>query len=149
MNQTIREQVAEFHNAIGAPILLNPTTPSSAMLKRRLQLVGEEFAEFCEALGFRLMGRALRAMLHSVVFTSLTGEFDMPAAVDACADIDYTVEGTRLELGVYGPAVAAEVHAANMRKIGGPQRADGKQMKPQGWRGPDISGVLKSQGWIP
>lgn len=34
-----------------------------------------------------------------------------------------------------------------MAKLGGPRRADGKVMKPIGWRPPDIEGVLNRQGW--
>lgn len=30
-----------------------------------------------------------------------------------------------------------EVQRANMAKVGGPVRADGKRLKPDGWRGPD------------
>jgi len=46
-------------------------------------------------------------------------------------------------------AVLAEVHAANMRKFGpdGPiLRFDGKLLKPDGWVGPDIAGVLTEEG---
>lgn len=43
-----------------------------------------------------------------------------------------------------------EVHAANMRKAGGPKcPTTGKQLKPEGWVGPDIAGVLKRNGLIP
>lgn len=43
-----------------------------------------------------------------------------------------------------------EVHAANMRKAGGPKcPTTGKQLKPDGWVGPDIAGVLKRHGLIP
>lgn len=40
-----------------------------------------------------------------------------------------------------------EVHAANMRKVGGPKCPDtGKQLKPEGWTKPDIEGVLRKHG---
>jgi predicted HAD superfamily Cof-like phosphohydrolase len=145
----IREQVAEFHNAIGANILLRPTKPDDAVLRRRLQLVGEEFCELCEAMGFMRLGFMTRSLLNTPEFNTPTADFNMVKTADACADVDYTVEGTRLELGIYGPPVADEVHRANMRKVGGPRREDGKQMKPDGFVGPDVAGVLRAQGWKP
>jgi predicted HAD superfamily Cof-like phosphohydrolase len=30
-----------------------------------------------------------------------------------------------------------EVHRANMTKLAGPKREDGKQLKPEGWQPPD------------
>jgi len=40
-----------------------------------------------------------------------------------------------------------EVHRANMDKAGGPKRADGKVLKPEGWKPPDIHGILEQWGW--
>jgi predicted HAD superfamily Cof-like phosphohydrolase len=34
-----------------------------------------------------------------------------------------------------------EVHGSNMKKVGGRVRGDGKQLKPEGWRPPDLAGV--------
>jgi predicted HAD superfamily Cof-like phosphohydrolase len=42
----------------------------------------------------------------------------------------------------------AEVHRANMAKLGGFRRADGKWMKPPDWTPPDIEGLLAAKyGW--
>ena len=50
--------------------------------------------------------------------------------VDSLGDIDYVNEGARLEFGVNGEGIAAEIQAANMRKIGGPVRPeDGNQRR--------------------
>lgn len=35
-----------------------------------------------------------------------------------------------------------EVHRTNMAKLGGPKRADGKQLKPDGWQPPRIAEML-------
>jgi predicted HAD superfamily Cof-like phosphohydrolase len=89
----------------------------------RLALIREEFIE---------LEKAVR-------------ERNMVDAADALADITYVVLGAALAWGVDLPAVFEEVHAANMRKIGGPVREDGKKLKPPGWEGPDIAGVLEKQ----
>jgi predicted HAD superfamily Cof-like phosphohydrolase len=46
-------------------------------------------------------------------------------------------------------AVYAEVHASNMSKVGGPIRADGKVLKGNGYRLPDLSRVLKRKSSKP
>jgi predicted HAD superfamily Cof-like phosphohydrolase len=38
-----------------------------------------------------------------------------------------------------------EVHRANMTKILGRKREDGKQLKPEGWTGPDHEKILQRQ----
>lgn len=50
-------------------------------------------------------------------------------------------------LGIDLGPVFEEVHRANMAKVGGPTRADGKILKPEGWTPPDVAGVLRRQGW--
>jgi hypothetical protein len=72
---------------------------------------------------------------------------DMVELADGFADLDYVVEGARLEFGIHGQEIADEVQRANMAKVGGPIREDGKRLKPAGWKPPDIAGVLRAQGW--
>jgi predicted HAD superfamily Cof-like phosphohydrolase len=71
---------------------------------------------------------------------------DMPAFADACADIDYVVEGARIAFGIRGEPIADAVHDANMTKLLGPI-VNGKKLKPAGWKAPDIEGLLREQGW--
>jgi predicted HAD superfamily Cof-like phosphohydrolase len=61
---------------------------------------------------------------------------------DGLADLIYVAVGAALELGIPLAAVWDEVHTANMRKTTGEKRADGKQMKPAGWVGPDVMGAV-------
>ena len=72
---------------------------------------------------------------------------DLPKAIDALADLDYVVEGSRLSFGVHGDAIADEVHRANMTKMGGGRDEHGKVKKPEGWTPPDIEKCLRDQGW--
>lgn len=77
---------------------------------------------------------------------------DLVEFADALADLDYVIEGTRLEFGINGAPIAAEVHRSNLSKLGpnGPMlREDGKILKPPGWTPPDIAGELRKQGWQP
>lgn len=66
-------------------------------------------------------------------------------AADGSADVIYTLFGLLLRLGINRNQfyrVWAEVTRANMDKADGPLRADGKRLKPEGWRPPDIHGAL-------
>lgn len=149
-SQTIRGRVAEFHLAMDVPVLKVPAIPGELRVRLRMSLIAEEFLESMEAVYPRLAGSSfweyLKKFIHSIINTS-TVRVDLLKLADSLCDIDYVVEGTRLEFGIDGDKVLEEVHAANMRKVGGPVRADGKRLKPPNWRGPDIAKVLRRMGW--
>jgi predicted HAD superfamily Cof-like phosphohydrolase len=116
----------------------------------RLRLIAEEFEELIRACldvsdeGTEFLQRSLRRLVDFEPVNVL-----LPEAVDALADIEYILLGTALEFGTdMGPIMGA-VHAANMRKEGGPTRSDSKILKPPGWVPPDIEGALRAQGWEP
>jgi predicted HAD superfamily Cof-like phosphohydrolase len=146
-------QVREFHTAMGIPTADAPAIPDEARVRLRAALIAEEFFETMEALiekhphshtDFLTAKDAIRRVLtHGVVAV------DLPALADGLADLDYVVEGTRLEFGIQGAPIAAEVHRANMAKVGGLKSPTGKQLKPEGWTPPDIEGELRKQGWRP
>jgi predicted HAD superfamily Cof-like phosphohydrolase len=144
---TLREQVAEFHRAVGQPLLESPTIPAEERVRLRARLMAEEFFETMVAMFSRLERRSLDYIysdLKAFIDVGVIG-VDLPELVDGLADLDYVVEGTRLEFGVDGGPIAAEVHRANMAKSGGNVRADGKILKPEGWKPPDIPGELLKQ----
>lgn len=145
---TLRKQVTEFHTAMGQPVLGVPAVPDNDRVRLRLRLIAEEFFELLSA---SLVGTASTklAIAKSDVMHAIAGSLcvDLPEFTDALADIDYVVEGTRLEFGIDGEPIAAEVHATNMAKVGGAVRPDGKIQKPDGWSPPDLAGLLRKQGW--
>jgi predicted HAD superfamily Cof-like phosphohydrolase len=145
---TLREQVLEFHRAMSVPVSHEPKVTSDDRVRLRCALLAEEFFE---TLGSMLVlestiDKDARATVMDACKFAVV-EVDMVGLVDGLADLDYVVEGTRLEFGVDGAPIAAEVHRANMAKIGGPVRADGKRLKPEGWKPPNIAEELCRQGW--
>lgn len=150
----IRLQVEAFHEAFGLPVLDRPTVPSTDRVRLKLALILEEMAELVCALQGLDASKA-KALFASSGLLELINTFDpnvnLVDAADALADIDYTVEGLRLELGINGAPIAAAVQAANMAKLGPDgkpiYREDGKVIKPEGWTPPDIEGELRRQGW--
>ena len=144
----LREQVKEFHEAFGVEgDRLYPGEQTKEIRALRAALIAEEFFELLLALGIFVSPSAIEHIRASIEHP--IGETDLPALADAMADLDYVVEGTRLAFGIDGRPIAWEVHRANMAKIGGPRREDGKILKPEGWEPPDIVGRLKDQGWKP
>ena len=110
--------VEEFHRVVvGIP---DEDTPAIRRPELRAELIREEAAEAVEAI--------------------LAG--DLPAAIKELCDILAVTYGTAAEFGVDLAPFWDAVHASNMRKANGPIRSDGKKMKPAGWVGPDIAGLL-------
>lgn len=131
MTQSNFQKIVDFHKAAGAAYSAVPTLPDEALLNFRLQLIREEYEEVCAA------AKALQAagQAHSAV--------DLVSFAHELADLLYVVYGTFASIGVDADAVFAEVHRANMTKIGGPVRADGKLLKPEGWQPANVTAVLE------
>lgn len=148
--KTLHAQLLEFHRAMGQPILSRPAIPSEDRVRLRAALIIEEAFELAESLfasefGGAILGAAKQHVLLICKFADV--RVDLPELADALADLDYVVEGTRLEFGIDGAPIAAAVHAANMRKADGPIAPNGKRLKPPGWTPPDVAGELRRQGW--
>jgi len=153
----LQRQVREFHETFELPSGEGvPAVPSSERLNLRMNLLLEELLEVVFAVysdsrgGITTLDRLNQIRL---VFEAIQ-EFhevkcDLPALARELADLDYIIEGTRLECGIDGVPVAAVVHATNMAKLGGERRSDGKVLKPEGWQPPDVASELLKQGWVP
>ena len=109
------EDVLAFHRQFGVPSPVIPAIPKKERIKLREKLIDEEYMELAAAMD----------------------KNDMVAIADACADLIYVVIGTAIEYGIPLPNVWSAVQLANMSKIGGPTRADGKILKPSGWKAPE------------
>lgn len=161
-SMTLHEQVLAFHKRFGQSVGEKPHVPDEKTVRFRLSLIAEEFFELLDAFGRRHdpeHQRHAREAIEGYIDGSVPVDVDLPALVDAMADLDYVVEGTRITFGVDGAPIAAEVQRANMAKLpsyvaekdamhqGAVKREDGKIMKPPGWTPPDIEGKLRAQGW--
>ena len=148
---TLRKRLIAFHQLFDQPILSTPSVPPDERVRLRAALIAEEFFETLESMFDTWpYGTTLQTDREQVMrfIRKAPIKVDMPELADGLADLDYVIEGTRLEFGIDGEPVGAEVHRTNMAKIGGPKDpVTGKVLKPVGWTPPDIEGVLKAQGW--
>ena len=118
------EAVLEFHETFNARVGESPGLPGEDAVALRIRLIREELDELEK---------------------SISGQ-DVVDVADALADLLYVTYGTAIAFGIDVRPVFEEVHRANMTKMGGKVRADGKILKPEGWEPPGIEEVLRRQG---
>ena len=115
--------VRAFHEKFGCFVGRRPEFPGREAYELRRSLVREEYYELSDAMEAD----------------------DIPQVADAMADLIYVVLGTAIAYGIDLRPIFAAIHAANMAKIGGAKRDDGKILKPAGWKHPDIAQLLEAQ----
>jgi len=70
---------------------------------------------------------------------------DLVKIADGIADSIVVLLGTAVTYGIDIRPVWDEVHRSNMAKKGGKLRADGKLLKPKGWKPPEIEKEVRRQ----
>ena len=117
------EDVLAFHRKFACYVGDYPHLPERSIVDLRLRLIREEYCELIEAI-------------HRV---------DLAAIADAITDLMYVIIGTAITLGIDIRPIWQAVQRANMAKTGGGTRADGKILKPPGWKAPDVSALIELQ----
>ncbi|HZF89457.1 MazG nucleotide pyrophosphohydrolase domain-containing protein [Streptomyces sp.] len=129
MSSSPADLVREFHLAFGLDARSAPTEVPTELAAHRGELLAEEAAEVAEV--------------------SVDGPLDRLA--HELADVVYVAYGTALVHGIDLDQVIAEIHRSNMTKLGPDgtvsRRADGKVLKGEHYEAPDVSAVLRRQGW--
>lgn len=123
-----QQDVEAFHRLCGLPIG-DFREPALRDVDLRIELIEEELAELKKAIATD----------------------DLAAATDALIDIMYVTIGAAVTWGVHLHGPWTEVQRTNMAKAPDGvvrRREDGKILKPEGWKPPDMEGVLKSQKMI-
>lgn len=123
--KNLLNDVAAFHKACDVPVLETPTIPPIARQKLRLDLISEEYRE------------TINALVNN----------NIEQIADGIADLIYVLVGTALEYGIPLDKVWDEVQRSNMMKVDintgkVRKREDGKVLKPDGWKAPDIHKAL-------
>jgi predicted HAD superfamily Cof-like phosphohydrolase len=144
------ERALAFHRALDLPVGDRPGNITQRRRRLRLTLLGEEVAEFVAAMvnlddaaTETLKDDIVRRFLHAETSGYRVGVDMAHVAKEAC-DVHVVTSGALVEYGIDEDAAYDVVHASNMAKAGGPTRADGKHLKPEGWRPPDVAAAI---GW--
>lgn len=109
-----------FHKTFGCHIG-DGKPPRVADAEMRCRLLREECKELCEALEAN----------------------DLIGTIDGVCDLLYVTLGTAVACGFDVEKFFYEVHDSNMDKVGGGRDAGGKILKPDGWKPPNIKGILR------
>ena len=167
--KSLHEQVTEFHRKYSHPVRETPGPISDERMRFRARLIAEEFFEVLEAIftdevacdghaGHDLSSGACPSCgnkfhtlgLHTLeegireLIAKSTLKVNYPELFDGLGDLEYVTTGTRVECGIDGEPIAAEIHRSNMQKVPNGTSEPGK---PPGWKPPDIEGEMKKQGW--
>ncbi|MFT7585815.1 MAG: putative HAD superfamily Cof-like phosphohydrolase [Cellvibrionaceae bacterium] len=125
--KTNAQKIKDFHTTMGAIAPDKPTMPSQELLNLRLTLIREEYEEVTE-------------QFNKLIDTEST---DMASLIHELTDLLYVTYGAIWACGVDPDPIFEEVHSANMRKLDGPRRADGKVLKPQGWQPANVAKIIE------
>lgn len=150
-----QEQVQEFHVATGGFGSIN--TPEGRLL--RAKLIMEEAVETVAALGFEATGEIADPSKpkwgqdgpNDDILANFSRSYDEPHLldfIDGLCDLTYVTMGAAVNIPVNIERHFDEVHRANMAKLGGPMREDGKVLKPEGWTPPDHQSILDRHGFL-
>lgn len=118
-----QEDVRRFNTKLGGYLGNMKTPVPPEVIKLKKDLIEEEHNEFQDAID---------SGNHAHI-------------AKEAADLIYVVLGATLAYGIDLNPIWDAVQASNMKKQGGGNRADGKIMKPPGWKAPAIAGLLYAQ----
>jgi predicted HAD superfamily Cof-like phosphohydrolase len=110
--------VLTFHRMLDIPI---GESPAIRRPNLRAKLIREEARETSDAI---MQG-------------------NMIEAIDGMCDLIVVTYGTAVEFGIDLAPFWDEVHRTNLAKAGGPVREDGKVLKPEGWKPPNLTRVFQ------
>lgn len=142
-----QEAVTEFHRETGSTI---GTTVAVRDRELRAKLILEEAVETVAALGFEASAEIIQpddfnGEHNGRIIARFIKSFPKPNLeeyIDGMCDLIYVVAGSAVAAGVDLAPHFEEVHRANMTKLTGPKREDGKQLKPEGWQPPNHRALL-------
>lgn len=115
--------IKHLHEAWGQPAPEKPVIIDDDARELRRTLIMEEVSE------------TLDAMVDK----------NLAEIADGIADSIVVLLGTAVTYGINMTPIWNEVHRTNVAKTQGPIREDGKQLKPEGWKPPDIARLIAEQ----
>ena len=118
------DNVKEFHQTFGAPVLDEPTIPLDRV-NLRINLLLEELVELAQASGRNALNEFSKQLkieayrIEKGITNPLGEKGNVVEALDALCDIDYVLNGAALEYGMIKifDLAREEVHRSNMSKV--------------------------------
>lgn len=124
MSQDWYQDVKDFHKQVmGDSFLETPHITTNDLRNLSTDLIVEEITETLIAID----------------------QNDIVEIADGIVDSIVVLLGTAVTYGIDVRPIWDEIHKTNMAKAGGEKRADGKLLKPSGWKEPDVEGLISKQ----
>lgn len=144
MKSQHQQRVEQFMLRAGQDVPSKPTLPDAAMCLARAKMQLEETLEVIAALGCYIYWDVCEKHGYGVARKSAKPVI-LANIIQECCDVQFVATGTLSACGVPDTPFRIEVDQANLRKFSGDAHRDanGKWVKPTGFVGPDIAGVLK------
>lgn len=145
------DDVLKFYRKHNFPVADLGDKPDPNFASLWVRLLGEELGETLASLGkFSEQKGLVLAFIDAVISAAskkaADGSAPLPELVDGLHDTEWVLKQGHLMIGNTQPEPQwQEVCRANMDKLPGNVRGDGKIMKPTGWRPPDIAGLVEAE----
>lgn len=112
-------------------------------LKKRIQLIFEEFTEVLDAAGYRLEADCLGDIDVCKIKNKKVNKVEL---LKELCDLEYVTVGTSVTFGLPHEKAFIAVHENNLTKVSSDgtilTREDGKVLKPEGYRKVDLSDLV-------
>lgn len=136
---SIQSDVEKFCEALDLPQGKYPQITNADF---RARLIMEEAVETVEAMTgrnceFAYVGGRMNAREDA--------QQDIVKMIDGLCDLIYVTIGAAVQMGIDLEPFWDEVQRTNMAKVGGEIREDGKRLKPEGWKPPEIRKILHQE----
>jgi len=153
----MQKAVWQFHDKFGATIGEEPGLRDTRLAAL---LIMEEAVETCAAMGYDVHASidfhgepgnpssqtSKEDPAQTVVqFHKAFEKPDFVESIDGICDLIFVAFGAAVRFGIDLTPFFEEVSRANLAKEGGTTRADGKVLKPEGWKPPDHDRILTKQ----
>lgn len=148
---TVHQRVRRFHELCDIP---NADKPKQLTRDRRALRVRLLCEEFCEVLAELMPSKHARTWIEVLrqeitedcgYYVKMGDRIDLASLAKELIDLEVVTVGCAAEFGLPHDQVADLVMDSNDAKATGPTREDGKRLKPEGWKEPDVAGLLKGQ----
>ena len=110
------------------------------------QVMKDEFPKKPYIPSFKLQTLRGRLIIEETEETlNAIDNSDIVEMTDGIVDSIVVLLGTAITYGIDLRPIWDEVHRTNMAKMGGKLREDGKLLKPEGWKPPEIEKEIRRQ----
>lgn len=152
MSSNWYQDIKDLMKLYGQEVKTKPEIPDEKIVKLRVDLIYEEvIKELLYNMGYWQIIESLPPNKdedeQGIILHKTYRKPNLSEIADGIVDSIVVLLGAACAFGIDIQPLWDIVHQSNLEKANGPVREDGKRLKPEGWKPPDILGELRKQGW--